>query len=196
MRVLRRLRRPLRCARAAPAGGTRRGHLPGRVDRGARLLQPDRLHAQRALRLVVVGGLRARSGRLRGAQVSPARLGVRCRASTSAADRLHADARRTPADHDGLRELRRGSPGVACSDSDNPDAYTAWSAAGAEADARYGYFGRLFTWWPSSLCAEWQGFDRDRYMGPFTRRRPTRSSSWATRSIRPPATRARRSSTG
>jgi hypothetical protein len=61
-----------------------------------------------------------------------------------------------------------GFPGVACSDSDNPDAYAAWSIAGARSDAQFGYFGRPWTW-ASSICAEWRGFDRDRYMGPFTR---------------------------
>ena len=38
----------------------------------------------------------------------------------------------------------------------------------ALADAQFGYFGRLWTW-ASSICAEWRGFDRDRYMGPFNR---------------------------
>ncbi len=61
-----------------------------------------------------------------------------------------------------------GFPGVACSDSDNPDSYAAWSVAGAQADARFGYFGRIWTW-VTSGCAEWHGFDRDRYMGPFNR---------------------------
>ena len=61
-----------------------------------------------------------------------------------------------------------GFPGVACSDSDNPHDYRAWSINGALADARFGYFGRLWTW-VSSICAEWPGVDRDRYTGPFTR---------------------------
>jgi pimeloyl-ACP methyl ester carboxylesterase len=60
-----------------------------------------------------------------------------------------------------------GFPGVACSDSDNPDTYQAWSDAGAAADDEFGYFGRLWTW-VSSTCAVWTGFDDDRYMGPFT----------------------------
>lgn len=58
-----------------------------------------------------------------------------------------------------------GFPSVACSDSDNPDSYAAWSAAGAEADLT-GYFGRLWTW-VTSPCAVWNGADADRYMGPF-----------------------------
>ena len=61
-----------------------------------------------------------------------------------------------------------GFPAVACSDSDNPDAYAAWSAAGAAADAAFGYFGRIWTW-VSSICAEWPTADADRYTGPFTK---------------------------
>ena len=58
-------------------------------------------------------------------------------------------------------------PAVACSDSDNPDFYAAWSAAAAAADAS-GYFGRIWTW-ASSICAEWPHADADRYVGPFNR---------------------------
>ena len=61
-----------------------------------------------------------------------------------------------------------GFPGVACSDSTNPHSYAAWSINGALADARFGYFGRLWTW-VSSICAEWPGSDHDRYTGPLTR---------------------------
>ncbi len=59
-----------------------------------------------------------------------------------------------------------GFPAVACTDSDNPDSYAAWSAAGAASDAAFGYFGRLWTW-VSSICAEWPTADADRYTGPF-----------------------------
>jgi len=59
-------------------------------------------------------------------------------------------------------------PGVACSDSDNPDSYQAWSTQGAAADEQFGYFGRIWTW-TSSICAPWPGVDADRYTGPFTR---------------------------
>lgn len=62
-----------------------------------------------------------------------------------------------------------GFPGVACSDSVNPDDHSAWSVAGAEAEAQFGYFGRIWTW-ASSPCAVWEGFDEDRYLGPFNRR--------------------------
>lgn len=58
-------------------------------------------------------------------------------------------------------------PSIACSDSDNPSSYSAWSQQGALADQNFGYFGRIWTW-ISSICAKWPGFDRARYIGPFT----------------------------
>jgi pimeloyl-ACP methyl ester carboxylesterase len=61
-----------------------------------------------------------------------------------------------------------GFPGVACSDSVNPDDHSYWSRAGAAADEQFGYFGRFWTW-ASSPCAVWEGFDEDRYLGPFNR---------------------------
>jgi hypothetical protein len=61
-----------------------------------------------------------------------------------------------------------GFPGVACSDSVNPHGHAFWSKAGAEADDQFGYFGRIWTW-ASSPCAVWEGFDADRYLGPFNR---------------------------
>ena len=57
-------------------------------------------------------------------------------------------------------------PAVACSDSDNPHSYGAWSTAGAAADAAFGYFGRIWTW-ASSICAAWPTSDADRYTGPW-----------------------------
>lgn len=60
-----------------------------------------------------------------------------------------------------------GFPGVACSDTDNPNSYSAWSRAGKAADAKYGYFGKIWTW-VSSICAKWPGADAARYVGPFT----------------------------
>ncbi len=60
-----------------------------------------------------------------------------------------------------------GFPAVACSDSDNPQSYAAWSINGAAADAAFGYFGRIWTW-ASSICAAWPTSDADRYTGPFT----------------------------
>lgn len=58
-------------------------------------------------------------------------------------------------------------PGVACSDSDNPDNYAAWSAAAAASEDEFGYFGPIWTWF-SSLCANWGGPMDSRYAGPFT----------------------------
>ncbi|MGI8822815.1 MAG: alpha/beta hydrolase [Acidimicrobiia bacterium] len=57
-----------------------------------------------------------------------------------------------------------GFVGVVCSDSDNPDDHSFWSAAGI-ADAS-SYFGRIWTW-ISSPCAVWTGADADRYTGPW-----------------------------
>jgi pimeloyl-ACP methyl ester carboxylesterase len=58
---------------------------------------------------------------------------------------------------------------VACADSDNPHSYSAWSSAGADAEAANGTFGRLWTW-VSSICAAWPTSDADRYTGPWDRR--------------------------
>ena len=60
-----------------------------------------------------------------------------------------------------------GFPGVACSDTDNPDTYPAWSQAAADAQSQFGYFGPLWTW-ITSICATWPGSQADRYTGPFT----------------------------
>ena len=60
-----------------------------------------------------------------------------------------------------------GFPGVACSDTDNPDTYAAWSQAAADAQNQFGYFGPLWTW-ITSICATWPGSQADRYTGPFT----------------------------
>ena len=59
-----------------------------------------------------------------------------------------------------------GFPAVACSDTDNPDNYAAWSAAAAASEAEYGYFGPLWTW-ISSICANWGPPKDSRYAGPF-----------------------------
>ncbi len=60
-----------------------------------------------------------------------------------------------------------GFPSVACADSDNPDTFAAWAAAAADAEANFGYFGRLWTW-ITSTCAVWSGSQASRYTGPFT----------------------------
>jgi pimeloyl-ACP methyl ester carboxylesterase len=71
--------------------------------------------------------------------------------------------------YDNYPNFVEGSPGVFCSDSDNPSTAEAWSAAAREADRKFGYFGRSWTWFTSS-CAVWPGQDHDRFMGPFTQR--------------------------
>jgi len=65
--------------------------------------------------------------------------------------------------------LVEGFPGVACSDSVNPDRFSAWQNT-ADAAARHGYFGRLETW-ASSPCLPWPGSaGQDRYLSPWTAR--------------------------
>ncbi len=59
-----------------------------------------------------------------------------------------------------------GFPGVACSDSDNPDNYEAWPIAAADDESANGYFGRLWTH-ASAPCWNWPGESDDRYAGPF-----------------------------
>jgi hypothetical protein len=56
---------------------------------------------------------------------------------------------------------------VACTDSDNPETFAAWSTAADEAEDDYGYFGPIWTW-ASSACAVWPGSRDSRYAGPFT----------------------------
>lgn len=58
-----------------------------------------------------------------------------------------------------------GFPGVACSDTDNPDSFSAWSTAADAAD-QSSYFGSPWTW-TSSICAMWPGDGPDRYTGPW-----------------------------
>jgi pimeloyl-ACP methyl ester carboxylesterase len=61
-----------------------------------------------------------------------------------------------------------GLPGVACSDSDNPEQVDAWQRAADATDRTAPYFGRYWTWF-SSICQPWPGHDPDRYIGPWTR---------------------------
>ncbi len=63
-----------------------------------------------------------------------------------------------------------GGPGVACSDSVNPDAFDAWPRAADAAERHHGYFGRLWTWaW--AACRTWpEKAAEDSYTGPWTRR--------------------------
>jgi pimeloyl-ACP methyl ester carboxylesterase len=65
------------------------------------------------------------------------------------------------------QNLVEGFPAVACSDSDNPHSYSAWSTNGVAEENAFGYFGRIWTW-VSSICAAWPTADADRYTGPWT----------------------------
>jgi len=63
-----------------------------------------------------------------------------------------------------------GRPGVACSDSVNPDSFSAWRNTADKAERRHGYFGRPWTW-VSSICLPWPSrAGQDRYLGPWTAR--------------------------
>ncbi|RSM73055.1 alpha/beta hydrolase [Actinoplanes sp. ATCC 53533] len=63
-----------------------------------------------------------------------------------------------------------GSPGVACSDTDNPGSFAAWQRSADRAEQRYGYFGRIWNWaW--SVCRSWPASaGQDRHLGPWTAR--------------------------
>jgi pimeloyl-ACP methyl ester carboxylesterase len=62
-----------------------------------------------------------------------------------------------------------GFPGVACSETDNPNNVGAWARAARAQDRQFRYFGRPWTWF-TSICQPWPGWDADRYAGPWTRR--------------------------
>jgi hypothetical protein len=64
----------------------------------------------------------------------------------------------------------KGKPAVACSDSRNPDTFTAWTTTAARTKRQHGYFGRPWTWsW--SECLTWpRTAGQDRYAGPWTAR--------------------------
>jgi pimeloyl-ACP methyl ester carboxylesterase len=96
------------------------------------------------------------------AQASAAKLGVRLQKFWQPLN-LYITKRGFPHYYNYLE----GFPAVACADSDNPHSYSAWSTAGAAADAAFGTFGRIWTW-VSSICAAWPSGDSDRYMGPWT----------------------------
>jgi pimeloyl-ACP methyl ester carboxylesterase len=79
-----------------------------------------------------------------------------------------AAAARVGASQPDYVNLLEGLPGVACSDSDNPEEVGAWQQAADAADRTAPYFGRYWTWF-SSICQPWPGHDPDRYTGPWTR---------------------------
>jgi pimeloyl-ACP methyl ester carboxylesterase len=59
-----------------------------------------------------------------------------------------------------------GFPGVACSETRNPDNVAAWSRAARAQDRQFPYFGRPWTWL-SSICEPWPGWDDDHFDGPW-----------------------------
>jgi hypothetical protein len=79
-----------------------------------------------------------------------------------------------------------GFAGVWCLDPINPDHPSAWARAARRADRRDPYFGRPWIWF-GSVCAQWPGHDRDRYLGPFNRR--TANTVLVVGNINDPATR-------
>ncbi|HEU4422438.1 MAG TPA: alpha/beta hydrolase [Pilimelia sp.] len=63
-----------------------------------------------------------------------------------------------------------GFPGVACSDSVNPDNFAAWRKAADNSERQFGHFGRIWTW-ASSICLPWPATaGQDRYLGPWNKR--------------------------
>ena len=167
MRVLGRLRRPLRGARAAAAGGTR-SESPSRTGRREVLDYSIliALHARRAVRLVVVGGLRAASWPTSRRRPRPRRSAPGCRASTARppayiAERGFPQLRPTnfvegfPASRARTATTPTPTP-PGRPPAPRPTPGTATSAVSGPG--------------PSSRLRRVAGFDRDRYMGPFTRR--------------------------
>jgi len=75
-----------------------------------------------------------------------------------------------PAAQEPYPNFVEGSPGVACSDSENPNRLSAWQRTADSTERRHGYFGRIWTWTWSS-CLPWPGgAGQDRYSGPWTAR--------------------------
>lgn len=102
---------------------------------------------------------------------SAARAGAELRANRSAMwAKLGVD---TAAEQEPYDNFIEGFPGVGCSDSVNPRSFDAWRVAAADADRRFGYFGRIWTW-ASSVCAPWpESAGQDRYLGPWNRHTAT-----------------------
>jgi pimeloyl-ACP methyl ester carboxylesterase len=83
-------------------------------------------------------------------------------------------------------QVLEGFAGVWCLDPVNPDHVSAWARAARRADRRDPYFGRPWNW-NASICADWPGHDRDRYLGPFNRR--TANTVLVVGNVNDPATR-------
>lgn len=59
-----------------------------------------------------------------------------------------------------------GFPGVACVDTSNPINFRAWSEAVDRLEVESPTFGPIWGW-SESICNQWPGDDRDRFVGPF-----------------------------
>ena len=139
-----------------------RSSTPSPASRSYPLLRFDRIYSWAALRLVQLAGARPVLALIE-QHASPEEIGE-AMAAVEAKVGLAAGSLPEPR----YPNFVEGFPSVSCSDSVNPDDHGYWSIAGAESDAQFGYFGRIWTW-VSSICAVWQGFDQDRYLGPFDR---------------------------
>lgn len=96
-------------------------------------------------------------------QLSPAALGERLAVIRAKLGLAGAAQEQYP-------NVVEGSPGVSCSDSDNPRSFAAWQSAADGAEARYGRFGRLWNW-VSSACRSWPTTaGQNRFLGPWTAR--------------------------
>lgn len=91
-------------------------------------------------------------------QADPSAVGVRLSALWAALG-LDRETVRYP-------NVVEGFPGVACSETANPDSFHAWQEAADSSEEQYGYFGRLWTF-ASSICAFWPAADAGRYTGPW-----------------------------
>ncbi len=94
--------------------------------------------------------------------------------------------RRGDGNPDLVQQTIEASPGVLCSDSDNPHNPFVWPFAAEIAERDYGYFGRRWTW-VGSVCSRWPGSQRSNYQGPFTKH--TANPVLVTSTLYDPATR-------
>jgi pimeloyl-ACP methyl ester carboxylesterase len=95
---------------------------------------------------------------------APARVTLAKRALAARIDAATAAAGR-------LLNLKEASLGVACTDGRHPKKAESWPAAGARADRRAPYFGRIWDWVTVGCAGNaWSVRDEDAYRGPFNRR--------------------------
>ena len=133
----------------------------GRRDALLRLLDPHRHLVGRDVRLLLVAELRAAPRRCWKPRHRRRPVGAQLSAFWESQGLI------TKRGFPSYPNLLEGFPGVACSDTDNPHSYAAWSQAASDAEAQFSYFGPPWTW-ASSICAAWPGGQGGRYTGPFT----------------------------